>query len=475
MFAIPCVIGNTTFPRAMLDLGASINVIPYSLYESLKLGTLHETGVVIQLADRSNAYPKGIVEDVFVKVDKLIFPADFYVLDMEHDKHATPILLGRPFLKTARTKIDVHSGCLTMEFDGSLVEFNIYDSMKFPRDDHSCYSIDVIDSYSQDVFDIGGEDSLQVALEHSLEGNDVKYVLSANLQETVQALEEHVTFPLVPSFVGPLPLTIPPGKLLPSILQAPVVELKSLPEHLKYAFLGDGDTLPVIISSKLSQEQERKLIEKKEVGIVIKEFVSMKMSSVIPTVHGKGKGKALVYASAPQYGIVSDSDDDTENMAVPPMLPSSGAFQAALLDVSSKDVGEGVGCDFAPSNGTDIELSPIPLQVVYPGEFYQGNQFGPLVQLDEQQFGGYSIFESDVDNDTMILHDDDKICEAFPVQHESSFHSIDSASSIVRHISALGVEQDPPMEPTSLSSAAKRRKGNSEDDSASSGLKRAKP
>ncbi|KNA04432.1 hypothetical protein SOVF_199860, partial [Spinacia oleracea] len=261
MFAIPCVIGNTTFPRAMLDLGASINVIPYSLYESLKLGTLHETGVVIQLADRSNAYPKGIVEDVLVKVDKLIFPADFYVLDMEHDKHATPILLGRPFLKTARTKIDVHSGCLTMEFDGSLVEFNIYDSMKFPRDDHSCYSIDVIDSYSQDVFDIGGEDSLQVALEHSLEGNDVEYVLSANLQETVQALEEHVTFPLVPSFVGPLPLTIPPGKLLPSILQAPVVELKSLPEHLKYAFLGDGDTLPVIISSKLSQEQERKLIE----------------------------------------------------------------------------------------------------------------------------------------------------------------------------------------------------------------------
>ncbi|KMT07463.1 hypothetical protein BVRB_6g150810 [Beta vulgaris subsp. vulgaris] len=200
----------------------------------------------------------------------------------------------------------------------------------------------------------------------------------------------------------------------------------------------------------------------------------MKRSSVIPTAHGKGKGKALVYASAPHYGDVSDSDDDTESMAVPPMLPSSGAFQAALLDVSPQDVGEGVGCDFAPSNGTDIELSPIPLQVVYPGEFYQGNQFGPLVQLAEQQFGGYSIFESDVDNDTMILHDDDKICEAFPVHHESSFHSIDSASSIVRHISALGVEQDPPMEPTSLSSAAKRRKGNSEDDSASSGLKRAK-
>ena len=141
-----------------------------------------------------------------------------------------------------------------MTFDGCLVEFNIYECMKFPSDDHSCYSIYVIDSYSRDVFEIGGEDSLRVALEHSLGGNDVEYVLSANLQETIQALEEHVTLPLIPSFVGPRPLTVPLGKLLSYILQAHIVELKSLPEHLKYSFLGDGDTLPVIISSKLSDE-----------------------------------------------------------------------------------------------------------------------------------------------------------------------------------------------------------------------------
>ncbi|XP_021769858.1 uncharacterized protein LOC110734105 [Chenopodium quinoa] len=104
MFTVPVTIGDTTFHRAMLDLGASINVIPYSLFKSLKLGPLHGTGVVIQLADRSNVYPKGVVEDVLVKVDGLIFPADFYVLDMEHDKQAVPILLGRPFLKTAKTK-----------------------------------------------------------------------------------------------------------------------------------------------------------------------------------------------------------------------------------------------------------------------------------------------------------------------------------------------------------------------------------
>ena len=103
----------------MLDLGTSINVIPYSLYKSLKLGTLHETSVVIQLADRSNGYPKGIIEDVIVKVGDLIFPADFYVLDMEHDKHTTAILLGRPFMKAAKTKIDLDIRSLIMEFDGS--------------------------------------------------------------------------------------------------------------------------------------------------------------------------------------------------------------------------------------------------------------------------------------------------------------------------------------------------------------------
>ena len=66
----------------MLDLGALINIIPYSLYKSLKLSTLVETGIVIQLENCSNAYKKGIVEDILVKVDDLIFPADFYVLEM---------------------------------------------------------------------------------------------------------------------------------------------------------------------------------------------------------------------------------------------------------------------------------------------------------------------------------------------------------------------------------------------------------
>nr|XP_023910752.1 uncharacterized protein LOC112022395 [Quercus suber] len=169
MFTIPCTIGNTQLEKAMLDLEASINVMPYSIYASLKLGLLNKTSVVIQLADRSIAYPKGVVEDVLVQVNDMVFPADFYVLDMENGDQTTPILLGRPFLKTSKTKIDVHSGILTMEFDGEIVKFNIYDAMKYPDDDNPVYSIDVIDSLAMEVFELDGKYGMEVAISKHLE------------------------------------------------------------------------------------------------------------------------------------------------------------------------------------------------------------------------------------------------------------------------------------------------------------------
>ncbi|XP_024035604.1 uncharacterized protein LOC112096411 [Citrus clementina] len=146
MFTIPCKIGSVRVENALLDLGASINVMPRSIYSSLNIGPLKETGVIIQLADRSNAYPDGVLEDVLVQVNELVFPADFYVLDMEDDNssNSIPILLGRPFLKTARTKMDIHKGTLTMDFDGEVIEFNMNDAMKYPSEEHSVFSVDVI-------------------------------------------------------------------------------------------------------------------------------------------------------------------------------------------------------------------------------------------------------------------------------------------------------------------------------------------
>ncbi|KAM1519904.1 hypothetical protein ACFX15_022171 [Malus domestica] len=151
-FTIPCVIGNTRFKSAMLDLGASINVMPYSIYASMNLGKLKNDGVIIQLADRSNAYPKGVVEDVLVQVNHLIFPADFYVLEMDESDHAPslPILLGRPFMKTAQTKIDVAKGEVTMAFGGDMICFKISESIETPNVVHSCCVIDTIEKIGTD-------------------------------------------------------------------------------------------------------------------------------------------------------------------------------------------------------------------------------------------------------------------------------------------------------------------------------------
>ncbi|KAM1519888.1 hypothetical protein ACFX1Z_022643 [Malus domestica] len=274
-FTIPCVIGNTRFEHCMLDLGASINVMPYSIYASINLGELKQDGVIIQLADRSNAYPKGVLQDVLVQVNHLIFPADFYVLEMEDSSHAPslPILLGRPFMKTARTKIDVFMGTLTMEFDGDIIHFNLSETIKYPMEDHSCFAIDIVDSLAQVHLDRINDDPLKIALvhdigarnkcggihaNHGMESDHIAVPPCDEVVDMVAALES------LPSQSGKSPLSILDSvlanKLLPSIVQPPTLELKPLPSHLKYVFLGEDQTLPVIISSSLTAQEEDKLI-----------------------------------------------------------------------------------------------------------------------------------------------------------------------------------------------------------------------
>ncbi|XP_044510154.1 uncharacterized protein LOC123228765 [Mangifera indica] len=288
MFCIPCTIGETKIEKAMLDLGASINVMPYSIYSALNLGPLEQTGVVIQLADRSNTYPKGLIEDVLVQVnDKLIFPADFYVLDMENNDQSAPILLGRPFLKTAKTKIDVHKGTLTMEFDGEAVQFNIYDVMKYPDVDFPVYSVDLIDSLAQEIFD--AEDELEAANQDNiLEERDEPKLIS-DVQNTVAAINECKELKNANN-LSYIELPVSNEKLIPSVLQAPELELKPLPNHLKYVYLGDGETLPVIISSKLIKQQEEKLVQilkkhKTAIGWTIADIKGISPSTCMNRIH----------------------------------------------------------------------------------------------------------------------------------------------------------------------------------------------
>ncbi|CAL9001065.1 unnamed protein product [Prunus brigantina] len=132
---------------------------------------LKATTISLQLADRSVKYPRGIVEDILVQVDKLILPADFVVLDMEeapiHDREL-PILLGRPFMATAKTIIDVQNGLLTLTVLGETVQFKVFESLSHPSSSFDCCSIDVLDSIVFSKFLLAqSNDPLQYVLSQS--------------------------------------------------------------------------------------------------------------------------------------------------------------------------------------------------------------------------------------------------------------------------------------------------------------------
>ncbi|XP_040940690.1 uncharacterized protein [Gossypium hirsutum] len=116
IFTIPCSIGNHYVGKAFCDLGASINLVPMSVFRKLGIGKSRPTTVTLKLADRSYAHLKGKIEDVLVTVDQLIFPADFLILESEADKDVS-IILRRHFLATGRTLIDMQKGELTMRMN----------------------------------------------------------------------------------------------------------------------------------------------------------------------------------------------------------------------------------------------------------------------------------------------------------------------------------------------------------------------
>ncbi|RDX89096.1 hypothetical protein CR513_29221, partial [Mucuna pruriens] len=134
IFTIPCIIGGRTFTDAMLDLGALINVMPSSIYKLLNLRDLEPTRMEVQLINQSVMQPLRVLKDVLIQVNELIFPANFYVLDMEDDvsEEGSALILGRPFFMTTKTKIDIHVGTLSMEFGDTYVEFNIFEALKHP-------------------------------------------------------------------------------------------------------------------------------------------------------------------------------------------------------------------------------------------------------------------------------------------------------------------------------------------------------
>ena len=135
---MPCVFGDTVFEKALCDLGASINLMPLSIYKRLKLGDVKHTTITLQMADRTIKHPRGVVEDVLIRVGKFIFPVDFVVLDMKEDTNV-PIILGRPFLATGRALIDVQRGELKLRVQGEEETFKVFKATKHPDVDEVFY------------------------------------------------------------------------------------------------------------------------------------------------------------------------------------------------------------------------------------------------------------------------------------------------------------------------------------------------
>ncbi|GJY19947.1 putative reverse transcriptase domain-containing protein [Tanacetum coccineum] len=121
-FTLPCFINKTCFDNALVDLGASVSVMPLSTYLNLGLGELAHTRLTVELADRTVKYPKGIAENVLLGIGKCTFPVDFIILDMPEDIKV-PLILGRPFLSTAHAKIDVYKRKITLRVEEERIIF----------------------------------------------------------------------------------------------------------------------------------------------------------------------------------------------------------------------------------------------------------------------------------------------------------------------------------------------------------------
>ncbi|KAJ0985421.1 hypothetical protein J5N97_003777 [Dioscorea zingiberensis] len=144
-FVVPCTLGEGITKKALADSGASINVMPYSLYMKLGLDDPNPTGMTIQLADRSVKRPKGLAEDVLIKINEFVFPADFVLFDV-NDNVDVPIILGRPFLATAQALEDHAQGKLALRVGDQEVTFQIPEAMRHTvAQDDTSYSVDDID------------------------------------------------------------------------------------------------------------------------------------------------------------------------------------------------------------------------------------------------------------------------------------------------------------------------------------------
>nr|GEV51946.1 retrotransposable element Tf2 [Tanacetum cinerariifolium] len=273
-FLIPCDFPRIDVCHALADLGASINLMPLSIWKKLSLPKLTPTRMTLELADRSITRPKGVAEDVFVKVGKFYFPTDFVVVDFKADPRV-PLILGRSFLRTGRALIDVYGKEITLRVNDESITFNLNQTMKYSStyNDNSVNRVYVIDiaceEFVQNVLDFqynskSNNPSLVSNL-YFLRKPIVKFVrnqLSNLLRPHLLPLEKEKLLNDDPFQLPSMDLKqTEETKAKSSIEEPSELELKELPSHLEYAFLEDTDKLPVIIAKDLKDVKKEALIK----------------------------------------------------------------------------------------------------------------------------------------------------------------------------------------------------------------------
>ena len=254
-FTIPCTIGGFEIQKALCDSGASINLMALSVARRLSLGELTPTTVTLQMADRTMAKPEGVIEDVLVKVGNFVFPVDFIILDMEEDSQV-PLLLGRPFLATGAALIDMQKGVLTLRVGEEAPDFNLLQSLKnldIDREDYK--SVDDVYLNNSDCYH---DCNAQLPINENEmnfqypEGVNSEFLhISLYSTENVMSLKQN----------GMTKGDNNEEKEFHQETSAEGLVLKELPSHLKYAYLELRKSKPVIISARLSEAEEQKLLE----------------------------------------------------------------------------------------------------------------------------------------------------------------------------------------------------------------------
>ncbi|XP_071704562.1 uncharacterized protein [Rutidosis leptorrhynchoides] len=240
---VSCSFNNSRIHQALADTGSRINLMPYSLYKRLGLGELTPTRMSICLVDSSFNYPMGIAENIPVKIDKFTFPANFVILELkENDK--IPIILGRPFLRTAAFEFQMQTNTYSLGIGNDRITLNnqleldlTYPTIKYVE---TCIEEEFDEFLLMDINEFVCE-----IKEENLD-DEFEELMKDEMNELIEEEHEPITDEL---------------RIQHSLEAPPKLELKESPSHLEYVFLKDNSELPVIISSELSKNQKEQLLD----------------------------------------------------------------------------------------------------------------------------------------------------------------------------------------------------------------------